>query len=299
MLSGLRVSCASPAAARFISLRCVFNSLVRTRRICRSEDLPRLRHANPKPMTETRSECHDDQSQPEVLIARGAHRLCGHHNQKAVCSLLLKHRLVFFLAHSPWPANRGLPSPPRGRGLAVVELVAGGPPLALVRFSGGADSVNGGGGRLASGGLKKFSRDRMTGGFVLSNVVLDVARDVCPQIHQIHQGHCLLVPTLRRPVDGFVCEVRTRAGRSDDIPGGVQQRDPVQFTGPDEIVSADSSRSLETTPPKRRCERSTIPRVVEMSFARRIRSARAARRTRKCSVTCQPRINIQAASRRP
>ncbi len=49
MLSGLRVSWARPAAARFISLRWVFISLARTRRICSSEDLARFLQARPEP----------------------------------------------------------------------------------------------------------------------------------------------------------------------------------------------------------------------------------------------------------
>ena len=53
MLSGLRVSWARPAAARFISLRWVFISLARTRRICSSEDLARFRQARPEPRAET------------------------------------------------------------------------------------------------------------------------------------------------------------------------------------------------------------------------------------------------------
>ena len=64
-------------------------------------------------------------------------------------------------------------------------------------------------------------------------------------------------------------------------------------------VSEASSRSLETTPPKRRWDRSTMPRVVEMSLARSTSAARDSSRNRTCSVACQATTSAQTPSSRP
>jgi hypothetical protein len=151
--------------------------------------------------------------------------------------------------------------PPRDRGQPPGELFVETLPSALVRSGGDIDS---GGGRLVAPRPNNSSRDRITGGLVRSKSWVTLA----PRSTRFINVTVCSSQRSEGPATFFASKSASVPAEATTSPVAFSTAMPVNCPGWTRSVSADSNRSFETTPPKRRCERNTMPRVVEMSFAR-------------------------------
>src|ERR1043166_8956460 len=320
MFSGLRVSCARPAAATFISLRCVFISLARTSRSWRSEDFARLRQAKPEPTTEmlARMPMIERSQRSRVQAARNFSVDIPRTKPCNACLAIKDWYSVSSMFRSQNGRPRGRPSREKRfvsvGGLNANVLLAGATsPLAvpdtlfdapgtLFELPVWSDRGSRRGNRVRKpSGLFVNGDESTTVGFVLPSEVsiaprsTGFTRTTVSRFQRRSPVWAISVPSMGSPAEttgSLAALSRTIETISLDLTSSF-----VRLTISFIIVC---NRSCETVPlPRNRIERMMALSVLAIYFEPSRSSVFAASRTRRCSSTCQTMTSAHTATSKP